>query len=171
LQHGFEYTPHDQAIPRIWQPWTWKDFDALQQPDWDVSSHNQALSTIASLPPLVSANEIEQLKEKVGQAAYGRNFLLQGGDCAERFQDCNEEHISGRLKILMQMGLVISYGSKTPVVPIGRMAGQYAKPRSELFEKTNDGLVLNAFRGENVNSFNAVESDRRPDPTTILVQH
>ncbi|MCX6117697.1 MAG: 3-deoxy-7-phosphoheptulonate synthase class II [Proteobacteria bacterium] len=162
------YANHVRLLGKIWQPWTWKDFAATQQPAWDDAELASSVSQIGSLPPLVSADEIEQLRLKIGMASSGHAFILQGGDCAERFQDCNAEHISGRLKILMQMSLILGFGTKKPVIPIGRMAGQYAKPRSELIERTSDGQEINSFRGENINSFRVVADGRRPDAKRLL---
>lgn len=153
---------------RIWQPATWRDHLVWQQPYWGAAETGGILSEIAKLPALVSAGEIETLRAQVAEAALGRRFLLQGGDCAERFQDCNESAISGRLRALLQMSLVIGYASKKPIVRIGRMAGQYAKPRTDLTELLDDGLEIPAFRGENINGFHANLRGRIPDPRRLL---
>lgn len=156
------------AAHRIWQPSTWRDFEAMQQPHWNDVALKAATDVIAGLPPLVSAQEIESLKNQIALAAQGKTFLLQGGDCAERFQDCNEEHISGRLRILLQMSLAIGYGARKLVVRIGRMAGQYAKPRTDLLEYTDDGLVIPSFRGDNINSFLICPAERQPNPDRLV---
>lgn len=128
----------------------------------------ETLSEITRLPSLVAPSEIENLRAQIADAGVGRRFLLQGGDCAERFQDCNEESISGRLRALLQMSLVIGYAAKKPVVRIGRIAGQYAKPRTDLTELLDDGLEIPAFRGDNINGFHATLHTRSPDPRRLV---
>ena len=159
------------APPTLWQPWTWRGFEASQQPEWLERDLAPITDKIASLPPLISAQEIDFLKEMIADAGAGKRFVLQAGDCAERFQDCSEQHISGRLKILLQMGLVIAYQIRKPVVRIGRMAGQYAKPRSELFECASDGETVPSFRGDNINSFLMSKEGRLPDPNRLLMSY
>lgn len=167
------YNPskHLAKGPRIWQPSSWRDFPATQQPHWPETLLSETTQKIHSLPPLTSAQEIDALKHLIAAAGRGQAFLLQGGDCAERFQDCNESHILGRLRILVQMGVVIGFASRRPVVRIGRMAGQYAKPRSEPHETTADGMRLPSFRGENINSIKANLKDRSADPERLLMAY
>ena len=121
----------------------------------------------ARLPPLVTSWEIEALKEKIAAAQEGRAFVLQGGDCAEAFEECTSENIVQKLKILLQMSVVIIAGLKRPVVRVGRMAGQYAKPRSDDIE-TRDGVSLPSYRGDLVNRSPFTPEDREPEPELML---
>ncbi len=118
-------------------------------------------------PPLVFVGEVENLKRQLAEAAAGKRFLLQGGDCAERFQDCTPDAITSKIKILLQMSVVLCYGARQPVVRVGRIAGQYAKPRSVDTELV-DGQELPVFRGDNINSFDPDPVHRRPDPRRLL---
>lgn len=118
-------------------------------------------------PPLVFVGEVENLKRQLAEAAAGKRFLLQGGDCAERFQDCTPDAITSKIKILLQMSVVLCYGARQPVVRVGRIAGQYAKPRSADTELV-DGQELPVFRGDNINSFDPDPVHRRPDPRRLL---
>ena len=153
----------------LWQPHSWKNHAARQQPEWESSDALAAVTEqLSRLPGLVGAREIEVLKHQIADAGMGRRFILQGGDCAERFQDCREDLIRGKMRILMQMSLVMGYAGRRPIIPIGRMAGQYAKPRSESFERVGDGTALPIFRGESVNSFEATSAARRSDPLRLL---
>ena len=127
----------------------------------------EALSELARLPPLVSSWEIEELKSQLARAQRGQAFLLQGGDCAESFDECQSEIIVKKLKILLQMSLVLMVGLKKPVIRLGRMAGQYAKPRSAN-EEVRDGRSLPSFRGDLVNRSAFAAEDREPDPTLML---
>jgi len=141
---------------------------AAQQPVYGSEADlSQVLGQLASLPPLVTSWEIEFLKSQLAEAAQGTRFLLQGGDCAERFDECTAESITSKLKILLQMSLVLVRGSKTPVIRVGRFAGQYAKPRSEEFE-IRGGASLPSYRGDLVNRTGFTESDRVPDPQLLL---
>ncbi|SMF28452.1 class II 3-deoxy-7-phosphoheptulonate synthase [Pseudobacteriovorax antillogorgiicola] len=152
-------------------PWTldsWRSKPIKQQPNYDSQDElNEVLGQIKSLPPLVFVGEIEALKNNMAQAGRGECFILQGGDCAERFQDCNELSITAKLKILLQMSVVLCYGAKKPIVRIGRIAGQYAKPRSNPTEVV-DGKEVPVYRGDIINSFEAHGDARKPDPSRIL---
>jgi 3-deoxy-7-phosphoheptulonate synthase len=151
-----------------WSPGSWRSRPAAQQPVYASEPDlSQVLGQLASLPPLVTSWEIEFLKGQLAEAAQGRRFLLQGGDCAERFDECTAESITSKLKILLQMSLVLVQGSKTPVIRVGRFAGQYAKPRSEEFE-IRDGASLPSYRGDLVNRTGFTESERVPDPQLLL---
>src|SRR5690606_10625090 len=117
--------------PEDWAPDSWRQRPALQQPSYrDPEALDAALATLSSMPPLVTSWEILALKRQLAEAQEGRRFLLQGGDCAESFADCEPGLISNRLKVLLQMSLVLVHGLRMPVVRVGRFAGQYAKPRS-----------------------------------------
>lgn len=125
------------------------------------------LGRLAALPPLVTPWEVERLKIRLAEAAHGKRFLLQGGDCAERFDECRPEIIGNRLKVLLQMSLVLIYGLRLPVVRVGRFAGQYAKPRSDSHESKN-GTQLPSYRGDIINRPGFEIADRTPDPNRML---
>ena len=151
-----------------WQPYSWRDKSAQQQPVYEnVADLNQVTSKLSQLPPLVFTKEIEALKQQIALASRGERFLLQGGDCAEAFSDCRKQAITSKLKILLQMSLILCYGARRPVIRIGRIAGQYGKPRSKPTESV-DGVELPVFRGENVNSIEADQIKRQPDPKRLL---
>lgn len=153
-------------LSQDWTPVSWQDRPIKQDVVYDdYSKVETALEKLESLPPLVHPMEIEKLKKKLKDAAEGKAFLLQGGDCAELFDYCSQENIENKLKVLLQMSLVLIWGTKLPVVRIGRMAGQYAKPRSKLTEVVN-GKEIPSFRGDNINGFE--ENDRTPDPSRLV---
>lgn len=140
----------------------------MQQPDYpDPAALEKVLEELSALPPLVTSWEIVALREHFAQAAAGRCFVLQGGDCAERFADCNSRRIANQLKVLIQMSLVLVQGTQKPVVRVGRFAGQYAKPRSADFEDVG-GQRLPAYRGDLVNRPEATGEARIPDPVLLL---
>lgn len=156
---------------RDWSPESWQARTAIQQPTYpDVAALNIALSELAFLPPLVTSWEIFALKQLLADAAEGRRFLLQGGDCAENFDDCTSPLISNRLKVILQMSLVLVHGLKLPVVRVGRFAGQYAKPRSTDSE-TRDGITLPSYRGDIVNGAEFNAEARRPNPRRLIEGH
>ena len=151
-----------------WQPASWRNFNALQQPVYpDDSALKSVQSEVSRLPPLVTSAEILALKHQLAQAQEGRSFLLQGGDCAENFSDCESGLISNRLKVLLQMSLVLVHGLQKPVLRVGRFAGQYAKPRSTDTE-TRGGLTLPAYRGDLVNGAAFTREARTADPARML---
>jgi 3-deoxy-7-phosphoheptulonate synthase len=151
-----------------WHPTSWQTKTALQQPTYPDSVRlDQVLEELARLPPLVTSWEIERLKSQLAQAADGKMFLLQGGDCAESFAECTSDNIANKLKILLQMSLVLTHGTQRRVIRVGRFAGQYAKPRSEDMEKRGD-TVLPSYRGELINSPPFTLADRTPDPERML---
>ena len=129
-----------------------------------------AQEELRSLPPLVTSREILSLKQQLAEAQEGKRFLLQGGDCAETFAECNSEVITNRLKVLLQMSLVLVHGLKVPVVRVGRFAGQYAKPRSADTE-TRDGVTLPSYRGDIVNGPDFTAQARVPDPRRMIKAH
>jgi len=158
---------HDVAT-KDWSPSSWQEKEALQQPTYtDEAELEEALDHVSSLPPLVSSWEVENLKNELARAARGERFLLQGGECAESFADCTADVITSRLKILMQMSLVLTYGLNTSVVRVGRFAGQYAKPRSSDTE-TRNGTTLPSYRGDIVNDAAFSEEARVPDPQRMV---
>jgi 3-deoxy-7-phosphoheptulonate synthase len=151
-----------------WHPASWHGRPATQQPIYaDSQALQRAVASLSRLPPLVVSWEIEALRAKLAQAQRGEHFLLQGGDCAESFEDCESDNIARRLKILLQMSLVLLQGMKTPIVRVGRFAGQYAKPRSTDTE-TRHGVTLPTYRGDNVNRPGFTLEDREPDPELLL---
>ena len=151
-----------------WTPESWRLRTALQQPCYpDPSALEQALAELRLLPPLVTSWEILMLRDQLAEAAAGRGFVLQGGDCAERFADCSSPRITNMLKVLLQMSLVLVVGAQRPVIRMGRFAGQYAKPRSSDFE-TRDGVRLPTYRGDLVNGSEFTAEARTPDPQRLL---
>ena len=158
------------ALPKIkdWTPQSWQSRKALQQPTYsDVAKLERVVAELGRLPPVVVSWEVDQLRQQLADAQLGRRFLLQGGDCAENFEDCESDRIVARLKILLQMSLVLLHGLKVPVIRVGRMAGQYAKPRSADTE-TRDGVTLPSYRGDIVNRNGFTAADREPDPELLL---
>ena len=154
-----------------WTPESWQEFNALQQATYpDSEELSVALRQLNQLPPLVTSWEIQSLKEQIAEAQAGRSFMLQGGDCAENFDECTSPLITNRLKVLLQMSLVLVHGLQMPVLRVGRFAGQYAKPRSS-DEETRDGVTLPSYRGDLVNSIDFNQSARRPDPGRLIQAH
>lgn len=154
-----------------WAPESWKNKQILQQANYtDSEKLNSAIEKLSDLPPLVTSWEIFNLKKKLAEVQDGERFLIQGGDCAESFEDCSSPIISNRLKVLLQMSLVLIHGLKKPVVRIGRFAGQYAKPRSSDLE-SKDGIELPSYRGDLVNKINFDEASRVPDPERMIQGH
>src|SRR4051794_40814094 len=151
-----------------WSPLSWRDFPAAQQPDWpDPEAVRAAVEELASQPPLVFAGEARNLQERLGQVADGKAFLLQAGDCAESFHDHSAPNLREKLKIILQMSAVLTYAASLPVVKLGRIAGQFVKPRSEPTETVGD-LVLPVFRGHIVHSEEPTVEARTPDPARML---
>jgi 3-deoxy-7-phosphoheptulonate synthase len=156
------------AETKEWSPGSWRAKPALQQPCYDDPAElENVLTEIARLPPLVTSWEVLELKRQIAEAQAGRRFILQGGDCAERFDDCDGPTIAAKLKILLQMSLVLVQGGKKPVTRMARLAGQYAKPRSEETE-TRGGVTLPCYRGDLINRPGFIAADRRPDPWLLL---
>lgn len=133
----------------------------------DPAELDRVVRELTSLPPLVTSWEVEALKSHLAEAAMGKRFLLQGGDCSESFHDCTPSVIANKLKILLQMSLVLVSGAKRPVVRVGRIAGQYAKPRSS-YNETIDGQTLPSYRGDLINRFGFATEDRIPNPELML---
>jgi 3-deoxy-7-phosphoheptulonate synthase len=164
-------TNNPTATSQNWTPRSWRSRPALQQPTYpDLAALEGVQSELACLPPLVTSWEILALKQQLAEAQEGKRFLLQGGDCAESFSDCESGLISNRLKVLLQMSLVLVHGLRLPVVRVGRFAGQYAKPRSTDTE-TKDGVTLPSYRGDFINQPEFTESARVPDPRRMVKGH
>jgi len=151
-----------------WTPASWRARPAQQQPVYrDGAALRRAVESLSRLPPIVVSWEVEMLKQQIAAAQRGERFLLQGGDCAESFEDCESGQIARTLKVLLQMSLVLLHGLKKPVIRVGRFAGQYAKPRSADTE-TRDGLTLPCYRGDLVNRPGFSAEEREPDPELLL---
>ena len=151
-----------------WTPESWRQRPVQQQPTYDNAEElTGVLAQLRSLPPLVSIGEVDTLRKHMAAASRGKAFILQGGDCAERFVDCNSRFIEARLKILLQMSLVLTWGARIPVVRIARMAGQYAKPRSSNSETVGD-IEIPSYRGDHVNDIAASLAARQHDPQRLL---
>ena len=151
-----------------WTPDSWQRLPALQQPVYkDGKQLARVQGELARLPPIVVSWEIDQLKDELASAQRGERFLLQGGDCAESFADCDSDTIARKLKILLQMSVVLLHGLKKPVIRVGRIAGQFAKPRSAESE-TQNGVTLPSYRGDLVNRAAFTASDREADPELLL---
>lgn len=154
-----------------WRPGSWLDCPVGQQPEWpDAEQLNAVLEKLATLPPLVFAGEARTLTEGLADVARGRAFLLQAGDCAESFDQCSADAVRDKLKVILQMALILTYGAGVPTIKVGRIAGQYAKPRSSPTESRR-GTTLPAFRGDGVNAFAFDSSGRQADPDRLLLAY
>lgn len=144
------------------------DLPAAQQPIWpDAAALDSAVAELATYPPLVFAGECDVLRDRMAAASRGEAFVLQGGDCAETFAGATADNIRDRIKTILQMAAVLTYGASVPVVKVGRMAGQFAKPRSSHTE-TREGVTLSAYRGDMVNDFEFTQAARNPDPQRLV---
>lgn len=155
-------------MAKNWTPTSWKNRPAQQQAEYDDPVELEStLTRLHQLPPIVTSWEIEKLKRQLAEVSRGERFLLQGGDCSERFSDCQAHLIDAKLKVLLQMSAVLSYGGGKRVVRVGRIAGQYAKPRSSSME-TIGGVSLPSYRGDLVNRREFTPQSRRPDPANLI---
>ena len=155
-------------MARSWSPDSWTAFPALQQPEWpDPALLDAALKQVAGFPPLVFAGEARSLQASLGQVAAGNAFLLQAGDCAESFEEFSAVNIREKLRVILQMAVVLTYSMGVPVVKVGRMAGQFAKPRSSATEKIGDSEIP-SFRGHIVNDALATAAARVPNPERLV---
>ncbi|WP_187648149.1 class II 3-deoxy-7-phosphoheptulonate synthase [Nitrosophilus labii] len=151
-----------------WSPKSWRDFPIKQQPTYkDINRLKEIEKELSTYPPLIFAGEARDLKEKLSEVANGKAFLLQGGDCAESFANFNAANIRNLFKVLLQMNMVLMYSSGKPIVKIGRIAGQYAKPRSSDFEEV-DGVKLPSYRGDIVNDIDFTSEAREAKPEKLL---
>lgn len=145
----------------------WRDYPRVQQPSWpDEDARSRVFDSLRQAPPLVFAGEVDVLRSRISAAARGEAFLLAGGDCAETFADSTADRIRAKIRTILQMAAVLTYGASVPVVKMGRMAGQFAKPRSS-DEETRDGQTLPTYRGDAVNSFEFTPEARIPDPERL----
>lgn len=151
-----------------WLPTSWNRYSYQQAATYpDNAQLNSVLEQLGQLPPLVTSGEIKHLKQAIARAGRGEAFILQGGDCAESFADCRSDIITNKLKILLQMSLVLLHGMRKPIIRIGRIAGQYTKPRSS-DDETIDGITLPSYRGDLINSPEFTALARTPDPKLLL---
>ena len=154
-----------------WAPTSWHSRPAQQQPEWpDDHALEQSLKILSTLPPLVFAGEARGLRRALAEVAEGRAFVLQAGDCAESFNDFTADSIRDKLKVILQMAVVLTYGGGVPVVKVGRIAGQFAKPRSSPFEVVA-GQRLPVFRGHIINDDAPTLEARRPDPSRLIAAY
>lgn len=150
-----------------WKPDSWRQKEILQQPNYpDLNKLEEVRQRLSAAPPLVFEEEVLQLRGELAEVAEGRGFLLQGGDCAESFSEFSEDHIQQMVKVMLQMAVTLTYAGRSPVVKLGRMAGQFAKPRSSDTEQI-DGCELPSFRGDSVNSIEFTVEQRIPDPERL----
>ncbi|HVA54925.1 MAG TPA: 3-deoxy-7-phosphoheptulonate synthase class II [Gammaproteobacteria bacterium] len=161
----------DDKFTQDWQPHSWQSHTADQQPLYsDALAVERVLAEIHRRPPLVTWGEVDRLRSQLAEAGRGERFVLQGGDCAESFDDCTAGTIANKLKILLQMSLVLVHGLKKRVIRVGRMAGQYAKPRSAEHE-TRNGVTLPSYRGDIINRSGFSAAERAADPKLMLRGH
>ncbi len=155
-------------MTKTWAANSWRNFPIKQQPTYqDLSALKQVEATLASFPPLVSYDEIEKLKAELASVANGKAFLLQGGDCAESFTEFSHDNLKNFFRTVMQMTIALMYGLNKPIVKVGRIAGQYAKPRSDDNE-TIDGVTLPSYRGDIINSIAFEKNSRISDPKKLI---
>jgi 3-deoxy-7-phosphoheptulonate synthase len=164
-------SPLTPAPTPPWTPSAWRAFPAAQQPDWpDVADLERIGKVLAGYPPLVFSGEARELQGALARVAAGKAFLLQAGDCAESFEAFSAESIRDRLRVILQMAVVLTYSSGVPVVKVGRIAGQYAKPRSAPTESV-DGVELPSFRGHIVNDVAFTAAGRTADPERLITAY
>lgn len=168
---GYRRVPESLWSPSSGEPapWdTWRRLEALQQPDYpDTARVGSVTASLRLQPPLVFAGEVDDLRTWMGAASRGEAFVLMGGDCAETFAEATADHLRLKIQTLLQMAVVLTYGASLPVIKVGRIAGQYAKPRSSDVE-TRDGVTLPSYRGDAVNSHEFTPEARVPDPARLL---
>tara|TARA_Y100000589_G_scaffold329384_1_gene375735 strand:- start:148 stop:1497 length:1350 start_codon:yes stop_codon:yes gene_type:complete len=151
-----------------WKPYSWKNKIALHQPKYESERHlNAAVSRMKKLPPLVFAGEVRHLKNELAKCSKGLGFLLQAGDCAESFAEFNPNYIRDTFRVIMQMAVILSFAAGVPVIKVGRLAGQFAKPRSSPVEEKN-GLKLPSYLGDMINSIDFNKKARIPDPNRMI---
>lgn len=151
-----------------WTPTSWRKLPILQVPEYDDQENLKSVENkLAGLPPLVFAGEVMALRQRLADVALGKAFLLQGGDCAESFNDFSANNIRDTFKLFLQMAVVLTFGASMPVIKLGRIAGQFAKPRSSPVEVI-DGVELPSYRGDMVNGNAFTAAARLPDPNRLL---
>ena len=153
---------------REWTPETWKEFKISQGPKYESDNElDEAVQTLKKCSPLVFAGEVRSLHEQLARACSGQGFLLMGGDCAEAFEEFNVDHVRDTFRVILQMALVLTFGGAMPIIKVGRMAGQFAKPRSEPDEIRN-GVALPSYRGDIINTEGFTPEDRRHNPFNMV---
>ncbi len=168
--------PNKLEVPDLmegngWHPLSWNEKEITQLPPYpDTKELQKAFNELKSLPPLITSWEIQALKEKLAEISKGNGFLLQGGDCAETFDGCKSDKLVNLLKVMLQMSFIMIHEMGTEVVRVGRIAGQYAKPRSKNFEIVNGEKILN-YRGDLINSIEPTKEARKPDPQRLLAAY
>ena len=155
------------SSPGAWNPDSWRARPILQQPEWPAEALVAVEAELRGSPPLVFAGEARRLRARLADVAEGRAFLLQGGDCAESFAEFHADNIRDTFRVLLQMAIVLTFGAACPVVKVGRLAGQFAKPRSTDMEE-RDGVSLPSYRGDMVNAMEFTAEARTPDPSRLL---
>jgi 3-deoxy-7-phosphoheptulonate synthase len=150
-----------------WSPSSWQSYPAMQQPNWDRNALSKVVEELSSVPPLVFAGEVRELRSQLTNVEQGKGFVLQAGDCAESFDAFSAPSIREKLRIILQMAVVLTYSSGVPTVKIGRIAGQFAKPRSDDFEE-REGVTLPSYRGDIVNDIDFTETARIPDASRLM---
>ena len=151
-----------------WKPNSWKEKPAKHLPAYkDIKSLELVTQKLTGYPPLVFAGEARNLEKQLGEVANGKAFLLQGGDCAESFSDFHPNNIRDSFKVMLQMAVVLTFGASCPVVKVGRMAGQFAKPRSQETE-TKDGIEIESYKGDIINDISFDKKLRSPDPNRLI---
>ena len=164
----FQLSEGMEIMDKAWSPDSWREKTVSQMPTYpDSEALREVAGQLGKLPPLVTSWEVERLKDYAAQASRGEAFVLQGGDCAENFEECESNNIANKLKILLQMSLVLLFGGKKKVIRVGRFAGQYAKPRSSDMETRGDE-TLPSYRGDMVNTLRFPSEARIPDPQRLL---
>ncbi|MFM7390306.1 MAG: class II 3-deoxy-7-phosphoheptulonate synthase [Vampirovibrionales bacterium] len=164
-----EHVKEEQpSTTTVWTPTSWQQKPIQQVPTYpDAAAFDQSLGTLGNMPPLVFAGEVRSLKKRLAAVSQGKAFLLQGGDCAETFKEFSAVKIRDTFRVLLQMSVILTYAAKLPVVKVGRMAGQFAKPRSSDVE-TRDGVSLPSFRGDIINDIEFTNEARQPNPERML---
>lgn len=159
------------APPKVadeWSPSSWKKKEAKQMPTYeDQSEVDAAVEEMEKCAPLVFAGEVRNLHEQLAKASQGQGFLLMGGDCAEAFNEFDVDHVRDTFRVLLQMALVLTFGSALPVIKVGRMAGQFAKPRSDP-DEVKDGVSLPSYRGDIINGEEFTAGARRNNPANMV---
>jgi 3-deoxy-7-phosphoheptulonate synthase len=152
----------------VWYPGSWRNKKVAQPPNYESEAELEgAVATIRKYSPLVFAGEVRSLHEQLAKACSGQGFLLMGGDCAESFNEFNVDHVRDTFRIMLQMALVLTFGSAMPIIKVGRMAGQFAKPRSEP-DEVIDGVTLPSYRGDILNSEEFTPESRRHNPANMI---
>jgi 3-deoxy-7-phosphoheptulonate synthase len=156
------------SVPQPWSPFSWRSKPVSQMPEYPDALALAGIETrLKSHPPLVFAGEARNLMAALAQVCEGKAFLLQGGDCAESFAEFHPDNIRDTFRVLLQMAIVLTFGAALPIIKLGRIAGQFAKPRSEKSE-TRDGITLPSYRGDNINGIEFTEESRTPDPNRLM---